>query len=93
MINNSIFNRDGEHLFLIVPIDIYVAANGGSIEVPSPDGKKIRISISPGTQNGKKFRLKGKGMPVLQARNYGDLYVEAEIEIPVNLSMKKKPYL
>ena len=90
MITNSIFNREGEHLFLNVPIDIYTATNGGSIEVPSPDGKKIRISISPGTQNGKKFRLKGKGMPVLQARSYGDLYVEAEIETPVNLSTNQK---
>ncbi len=90
MITSSIFNREGENLFLNVPIDIYTASNGGSIEVPSPDGKKIRISISPGTQNGKKFRLKGKGMPVLQARHYGDLYVEAEIETPVNLSTKQK---
>ncbi len=90
MITNNIFNREGEHLFLNVPIDIYTATNGGSIEIPSPDGKKIRISISPGTQNGKKFRLKGKGMPVLQARDYGDLYVEAEIETPVNLSTKQK---
>ena len=90
MITSNVFNREGEHLFLNVPIDIYTATNGGSIEVPSPDGKKIRISISPGTQNGKKFRLKGKGMPVLQSRNYGDLYVEAEIETPVNLSTKQK---
>ncbi len=90
MINSSIFNREGEHLFLNIPVDFYSAVNGGSIEVPSPDGKKIRISLSPGTQNGKKFRLKGKGMPVLQTRSYGDLYVEAEIETPVNLSNKQK---
>ena len=90
MTSSNIFNREGEHLFLNVPIDIYTAANGGSIEVPAPDGKKIRISISSGTQNGKKFRLKGKGMPILQTRSYGDLYVEAEIETPVNLSTKQK---
>ena len=90
MVNSNIFNREGEHLFLNVPVDIYTVTNGGSIEVPSPNGKKIRISISPGTQNGKRFRLKGKGMPVLQSRNYGDLYVEAEIETPVNLSNRQK---
>ena len=89
MINSNIFNREGEHLFLNVPIDIYTATNGGSIEVPAPNGK-IRISISSGTQNGKRFRLKGKGMPVLQGRNYGDLYVEAEIETPINLSNSQK---
>ena len=54
MITSNVFNREGEHLFLNVPIDIYTATNGGSIEVPSPDGKKIRISISPGNSKWKK---------------------------------------
>ena len=93
MINSNIFSRESENLFLNVPIDIYTATNGGSIEVPSPNGKKIRISISAGTQNGKRFRLKGKGMPILQSRGYGDLYVEAEIETPINLSNNQKKLL
>lgn len=93
MVTNNIFNREGEHLFLNVPIDIYTATNGGSIEVPSPNGKKIRISIVAGTQNGKRFRLKGKGMPVLQSRSFGDLYVEADIETPINLSNNQKKLL
>ncbi len=93
MVTNNIFNREGEHLFLNVPIDIYTATNGGSIEVPSPNGKKIRISIAAGTQNGKRFRLKGKGMPVLQSRSFGDLYVEANIETPINLSNNQKKLL
>ncbi len=93
MITNNVFNREGEHLFLNVPIDIYTATNGGSIEVPSPNGKKIRISIAAGTQNGKRFRLKGKGMPVLQSRSFGDLYVEADIETPINLSNNQKKLL
>ena len=46
-----------------------------------------------GTQNGKRFRLKGKGMPILQSRSYGDLYVEAEIETPINLSNNQKETL
>ena len=93
MIENNVFNRDAEHLFISVPIDFYTAANGGSIEVPSPGGGKIRSSVSAGTQNGKRFRLKGKGMPVLQGRGYGDLYIEAEVETPVNLSNKQKKML
>ena len=71
--NNQIFGRDGEHLFITAPIDIYTAANGGSIEVPAPDGKKIRISISAGTQNGKRFRLKGKGMPPTKTTSFMSL--------------------
>jgi molecular chaperone DnaJ len=93
MLNNGVFNREGEHLFLSAPVDFYTAINGGSIEVPSPAGGKIRISVSAGTQNGKRFRLKAKGMPVLQSRSYGDLYVEAEVETPVNLSNKQKKML
>ncbi len=93
MIENNIFNREGEHLFISAPVDFYTATNGGSIEVPSPGGGKIRISVSSGTQNGKRFRLKGKGMPILQGRGYGDLYIEAEVETPVNLSNKQKKML
>ena len=90
MLPDNIFSRDGEHLFLSAPVDFYTAANGGSIEVPGPDGGKIRISISAGTQNGKRFRLKNKGMPVLQSRSFGDLYIEADVETPINLSNKQK---
>ena len=90
MKEDSIFKRDSENLFLRAPVDLKTATLGGTIEVPSPDGGKIRISISSGTQNGKRFRLKGKGMPVLQGRGSGDLYVEAIIEIPTNLNSKQK---
>lgn len=93
MLDNGIFNREGEHLFINAPVDFFTAVNGGSIEVPSPSGGKIRISIAAGTQNGKRFRLKGKGMPVLQSRSYGDLYVEAEVETPINLSNKQRKIL
>ena len=93
MMESNIFSREGEHLFITAPVDFYTAINGGSIEVPSPSGGKIRISISAGTQNGKRFRLRGKGMPVLQSRNFGDLYVEAEVETPINLSNKQKKIL
>ena len=93
MLENNIFNREGEHLFINAPVDFYTAITGGSIEIPAPGGGKIRISVSAGTQNGKRFRLKGKGMPILQGRGYGDLYIEADVETPVNLSNKQKKML
>jgi len=93
ILNNGVFNREGEHLFMSAPIDLYTAVSGGSIEVPSPAGGKIRINVSAGTQNGKRFRLRGKGMPVLQSRSFGDLYVEAEVETPINLSNKQRKML
>ena len=49
MIENNVFNRDAEHLFMSAPVDFYTATNGGSIEVPSPGGGKIRTSGSAGT--------------------------------------------
>ena len=76
-----------------VPIDFVTAALGGQIEVPTPDGKKIRISIPEGCQNNRQFRLKGKGMPVLQTNRLGDLYVEIRVEVPTKLSDKQKKIL
>ena len=59
----------------------------------SPDGKKIRISIPEGCQNGRQLRLKGKGMPVLQTNRLGDLYIEVRVEVPTKLNNKQKKIL
>ena len=69
------------------------AALGGDIEVPTIDGKKARVNIPDGTQTGKQFRLKGKGMPVLRSTQSGDMYIQAAIETPVNLSRKQRDLL
>jgi molecular chaperone DnaJ len=70
------------------------AALGGSIEVPTLDGGRARVNIPEGTQSGRQFRLRGKGMPVLRGGSMsGDLYVEVVIETPVKLSKKQKELL
>ena len=61
--------------------------------MPSPDGKKLRITVPEGCQNQRQFRLKGKGMPVLQSKRYGDLFVEIHVEVPKNLNKKQKALL
>tara|TARA_B100000941_G_scaffold87271_1_gene60355 strand:+ start:4 stop:1137 length:1134 start_codon:yes stop_codon:yes gene_type:complete len=86
---NEFFKRQDADLLCEVPLDFVMAALGGDIDVPSPDGKKLRISIPEGCQNQRQFRLKGKGMPVLQSRRYGDLYVEVNVEVPKNLNKKQ----
>ena len=88
--DNEFFKRSDADLLSEVPIDFVTAALGGQIEVPTPDGKKIRISIPEGCQNNRQFRLKGKGMPVLQTNRLGDLYVEIRVEIPTKLNEKQK---
>ena len=73
--------------------DIADASLGASVEVPTIDGGKAKVKIPSGTQNGKQFRLKGKGMPMMRNRNYGDLYIRAITEVPVSLTKEQKNLL
>jgi molecular chaperone DnaJ len=69
------------------------AALGGEFEVPSIDGTKARVKIPAGTQAGRRFRLGGKGMPVLRSKQTGDMYVQVSVETPQNLSKKQRELL
>ena len=69
------------------------AALGGAIEVPTVDGARARVNIPAGTQSGNQFRLKGKGMVEMRETRRGDMYIEAIVETPVNLSKKQKELL
>ena len=90
---HSIFKRAEENLFFEFPISLTDAALGTTVEVPTIDGGKAKVKIPPGTQNGKQFRLKGKGMPMMRNRNYGDLYIRATTEVPVSLTKEQKNLL
>src|SRR4029453_4752866 len=83
------FQRDGADLFCRVPIPMPTAAPAGQIEVPTIDGGRTRVKIPEGTESGKQFRLKDKGMPVLRSRQQGDLYIQGEVETPKNLSRQQ----
>jgi len=90
---HEFFQRDGADLFCHVPISMTTAALGGDIEVPTIDGSRARVKIPEGTQAGKQFRLKAKGMSVLRSRQTGDLYIQTSVETPVHLSRKQKQLL
>jgi len=90
---HELFDRDGINLLLTMPVPMTTAALGGTVDVPNLDGKRARITIQPGTQSGHRLRLKGKGMPGLQGRARGDLYVDIHVETPVNLTKKQKELL
>ena len=90
---HNLFERDGPHLFCRVPIPMTIAALGGSIEVPTLDGKRGKITIPSGTQTGKQFRLRGKGMPAMRGSGTGDLHIETQVETPVNLSKQQTDLL
>jgi len=88
--NHSIFKRSEENLFYEFPISLADATLGTSVEVPTIDGGKAKVKIPAGTQNGKQFRLRDKGMPIMRNKNYGDLYIRILTEVPVSLTKEQK---
>ena len=87
------FQRDGANIQCRVPIDITTASLGGTIEVPSIDGTRAKLTVPPGAQTGRQFRLKGKGMSVLRSPSRGDMYIEVMVETPVNLTKRQQELL
>ena len=91
--SHDLFKRSDENLFFECPISIADAALGTSIEIPTIDGGKAKIKIPSGTQSGKQFRLKSKGMPYMRGSGNGDLYVQVNTEVPVSLNREQKELL
>ena len=91
--NHNIFKRSEENLYYELPVMFSDAALGSTVEVPSIDGGRSKIKIPPGTQHGKQFRLKGKGMPILRRTAFGDLYIRIITEVPISLSKRQKEIL
>ncbi|MFP7569642.1 molecular chaperone DnaJ [Marivita sp. S2033] len=90
---HKLFERDGVHLHCRVPVSMIVAALGGTIEVPTIDGGRSRVSIPNGSQSGRQMRLRSKGMPSLRGQGQGDMFIELAVETPVNLTSKQKELL
>jgi molecular chaperone DnaJ len=90
---HEFFQRDGADLYCRVPISMTTAALGGGFDVPTIEGGKTRVRVPEGTQTGKQFRLKSKGMPVLRSRDQGDMYITVVVETPQNLSRKQRELL
>ena len=91
---HALFKRDEANLHCSVPVSFTTAALGGNIEVPTLGGGRVRVAIPEGTQSGKEFRLRGKGMPSLRGQGpHGDLIVEVMVETPVHLTKKQQELL
>lgn len=89
---SEIFERDGLDLYVDVPVSPVLAALGGSIEVPTPEGA-AQLKIPAGTPNGKVFRLRGKGVPNLRGGFSGDLDARIVFEVPANLDRRQRAAL
>ncbi len=94
---HNLFKRDGITLFAIAPISITTAALGGEIEVPGLDREVAVVRVPHGTQTGKQFRVRGRGMPALNGGQsgggFGDLVVQIEVETPVKLTKRQRELL
>lgn len=90
---HAFFQREGADIHCRVPIPMSIAALGGAVEVPAVDGSRAKVNIPEGTQTGQQFRLRGKGMSVLQSKLRGDMYIEAQVETPVRLTKRQKELL
>lgn len=90
IINNSKFKRDKENLYINIDLDIYTALLGGQLMVATFEGK-VKLTITPETQNGTKVKLKGKGFPKYKKEGqFGDLFITYQLKIPTNLNEKEK---
>ena len=86
---HNFFHRDGSDILYELPINFAQAALGDEVKVPSLDGK-VDLKIPQGTQNGKTFRCKGKGIPYIDGRGRGDLLVKVVITTPQHLDKNQR---
>ena len=91
--SHQFFQRDGADLHCRVPVSMVTAAMGGEFDVPTIDKAKTKVKVPGGTQSGRRFRIAGKGMPVLRSKQTGDMYVQVVVETPQNLTKKQKELL
>jgi curved DNA-binding protein len=88
--NHTNFKLDKHNLYSTVDLDLYTALLGGDITADTFDGK-VKLTVKPGTQNGTKVKLKGKGFPIYKKEGeFGDLYITYQVKIPTDLSEKEK---
>jgi DnaJ-class molecular chaperone len=88
---DSRFTREGTTLRTHVEVPLATAMLGGEVKVPTPDGRRLLLRIPAGTPNGKTFRLRGQGMPVLgQPDKRGDLYAEVTVALPTHLNAEQR---
>ena len=87
------YHRDGSDRACRVPSSMVQAAMGGDVSIGVLDGSETKVKVPEGTQTGRQFKVRGKGMPVLRTRDFGDLYVQAVVETPQSLTKRQRELL
>jgi molecular chaperone DnaJ len=90
---HKFFKRKKADLYCDATISFVTAALGGAVNIPSINGEELVLNILPGTQNATEIKLKEKGMRLLKSQSRGSIFVNLQIEVPVNLSQRQKELL
>jgi molecular chaperone DnaJ len=90
---HKLFKREGNDIILQCNLNIAQAALGAELEVPTVDGSQATLKVPSGTQHGKSFRIKGQGVPYLRGSGRGDMVVQADVQVPTNMSDEQKRLL
>jgi molecular chaperone DnaJ len=91
---HPLFERHGDDFLVEVPVSFVEAALGAEIEVPKPDGGTVKLRLPPGTQDGKRFKVRGAGAPRARGGGEpGDLVVQVKVVVPKKLTRREKEIL
>jgi DnaJ-class molecular chaperone len=83
---DQLYERKGDDLYADIDVDLVTAVLGGEVPVPTPDGRKLVLTIPPETQNGRSFRLANRGMPRLRSEGNGNLFARVKVVLPMGLN-------
>ena len=86
------FRREGDDLYVRVPVPLDVALLGGEVMVPTLKGTPVSLRVPPETQNGRRLRLRGLGMPHMRGEGAGDLFAEVDVRLPVPLTPEVRAF-
>ena len=90
IIETNLYSRDGYDLYITKTISFSQAALGDEVSISTPEGKDIKLKIKPGTQPETLIRVRGRGVPVINSRARGDLYIKISVQIPTRLNLRQK---
>jgi DnaJ-class molecular chaperone len=88
--SDAIYERKGDDLYVDVEVNLVDAMLGGAVPVPLPDGRKLMLTVPAETQNGRMFRLAGKGMPRLRGEGSGNLFARVKVVLPMHLTTEER---
>ena len=91
--DHPFFQREGDDLYMQIPVTFPALALGTRLAVPAPSGDDVTVEVPPGTASGTRLRVRGKGMPSVQGRAKGDLYVQVAVQVPKKLTKAQRAAL